>query len=111
MDEKTKGDIKLFIKVENNTQFERRGLDLFLHKNISLKESLCGFSFELKYINGKSYTLNNNKGNIIPPEYIKVIPNMGLKREDHVGNLLIHFHVEFPEKLSDEKIVSLSQIL
>jgi DnaJ-class molecular chaperone len=111
LNESTKGDIKLFVKVENTTQFERRGLDLLIHKNISLKESLCGFSFELKYINGKSYTLNNNKGNIIPPEYTKVIPNMGLTRDSHTGNLLIHFHVEFPEKLSEEKIASLSQIL
>ena len=111
VNENMKGDIKLFVKVENTTQFERRGLDLLIHKNISLKESLCGFSFELKYVNGKSYTLNNNKGNIIPPEYVKTIPNMGLTREKHTGNLLIQFHVEFPEKLSDEKIVSLSQIL
>jgi DnaJ-class molecular chaperone len=111
INETTKGDIKLFVKVENTTPFERRGLDLLIHKNISLKESLCGFSFELKYVNGKSYTLNNNKGNIIPPEYIKLIPNMGLTREKHTGNLLIHFHVEFPDKLSDEKIASLSQIL
>jgi DnaJ-class molecular chaperone len=111
MNESSKGDIKLFVKVENTTPFERRGLDLLIHKNISLKESLCGFSFELKYVNGKSYTLNNNKGNIIPPEYIKTIPNMGLTRENHTGNLLIHFHVEFPEKLSDEKIASLNQIL
>jgi DnaJ-class molecular chaperone len=111
VNETTKGDIKLFIKIENNTQFERRGLDLFMNKTISLKESLCGFSFELKYVNGKSYTLNNNSGNIIPPEYTKIIPNMGLTREKHTGNLLILFHVEFPEKLSDEKILTLSQIL
>lgn len=111
LNENTKGDIKLFVKVENTTLFERRGLDLFLHKTISLKESLCGFSFELKYVNGKSYTLNNNRGNIIPPEYIKIIPNLGLTRDNHTGNLLIQFHLEFPEKLTEEKMISLSQIL
>ena len=111
LNDSTKGDIKLFIKVENTTQFERRGLDLFMNKTISLKEALCGFSFELKYVNGKSYTLNNNSGNIIPPEYTKIIPNMGLTRESHTGNLLILFHVDFPEKMSDEKILAISQIL
>jgi len=109
--EDCKGDIKLFVKINNDTHFERRGLDLIINKNITLKESLCGFSFELKYVNGKTYTLNNNSGNIIPPEYIKVIPNMGLTRETHTGNLLIHFHVEFPEKLSEEKMNALRDIL
>ena len=82
-----------------------------MHKNISLKESLCGFSFDLKYINGKTYTINNLPGNIIPPEYQKVIPNMGLTREGHTGNLIIHFHTKFPETLSNESIEALSKIL
>jgi DnaJ-class molecular chaperone len=106
-----KGDVKLFIKIENTTGFERKGLDLLINKSISLKEALCGFTFELKYINGKTYTLNNNSGNIIPPNYIKVIPNMGLTREGHTGNLLVTFQVEFPEKLSDEKMNALKDIL
>ena len=106
-----KGDLKLFIKVENTTQFERKGLDLIIKKQISLKDALCGFSFELKYVNGKVYTLNNNSGSIIPPEYVKIIPNMGLTREGHTGNLLIHFQVEFPEKLTNEQIKTLKEIL
>ena len=106
-----KGDLKIFIKIENTTEFERKGLDLILKKTISLKDALCGFSFELKYVNGKVYTLNNNKGSIIPSGYIKTIPNMGLNREGHTGNLLIHFNVEFPEKLSEEQIKTLSEIL
>jgi DnaJ-class molecular chaperone len=111
INDRVKGDIKIFIKVENNTEFIRNGLDLKIDKKISLKESLCGFSFELKYINGKTYTLNNNKGSIIPPEYVKVIPNMGLTREGKTGNLLITFHVEFPVSLTDEKINKLIEIL
>jgi DnaJ-class molecular chaperone len=111
LNDEIKGDLKLFIKVENTTQFERKGLDLLIKKPISLKDSLCGFSFELKYVNGKVYTLNNNSGSIIPPEYVKIIPNMGLSREGHTGNLLIHFQVEFPEKLTEEQIKRLKEIL
>jgi len=75
-----KGDVKLFIKIENDTDFKRHGLDLIYEKTISLKEALCGFTFELKYVNGKVYTINNNGGNIIIPGYNKIIPNMGLTR-------------------------------
>ena len=78
---------------------------------LSLKEALCGFSFEIKYLNGKSYTLNNNKVNIIPPNYKKVYSNMGLKRGDHTGIMIIHFQIDFPEKLSDEQIDKLAEIL
>jgi len=85
INEQIKGDVKVFVKIINETEFKRSGLDLILEKTISLKDALCGFTFEIKFINGKSYTLNNNKGNIIPPEYKKVYPNMGLTREEHKG--------------------------
>jgi len=75
------------------------------------KGTLCGFTFEINYINGKSYTLNNNKGNIIPPEYKKVYPGMGLTRGEHKGNMIIHFHVDFPEKLNEEQIAKIFEAL
>ena len=106
-----KGDVKVFIKIENESGFERRGLDLIYDKKITLKESLCGFSFELKYINNKTYTINNKSGNIIPPEYMKIIPAMGLTRDDHTGNLIIHFILEFPASLTAEQIETLEKIL
>lgn len=111
LNENVKGDVKIFVKIKNDSAFKRSGLDLVLEKNISLKESLCGFTFEINYINGKSYTLNNNKGNIIPPEYKKIYPGMGLTRAEHKGNMIIHFHVDFPEKLSEEQITKLSEAL
>jgi len=111
LNEQFKGDVKIIVKITNNTEFKRSGLDLILEKEISLKDALCGFSFELKYINGKSYTLNNNSGNIIGPEYKKIIQGMGLKRENHVGSLIIHFHVKFPEKLTEDQITEIKKIL
>jgi DnaJ family protein A protein 2 len=111
INETCKGDVKVFIKITNNTEFERNGLDLLIKRTISLKEALCGFQFELKYINGKSYTLNNNSGNIITPDYKKVIPNMGLTRDTHVGNLIIQFQVDFPKNLTEETMNKLKEIL
>jgi DnaJ-class molecular chaperone len=111
VNEQCKGDVKIFIKITNNTEIKRQGLDLIYEKNISLKEALCGFTFEIKFINGKIYTLNNNSGNIITPEYRKIVPNMGLTREGHTGNLIVIFHIEFPEKLTNEQINNLSEIL
>lgn len=111
LNEQNKGDIKLFIKVENTTDFKRNGLDLILERKVSLKEALCGFHFELKHINGKSYTINNNPGSIVTPSYFKNIPNMGLTRDGHSGNLVITFDVVFPETLDLDKIAKLKEIL
>ena len=106
-----KGDVKIFIKIINDTEIKRLGLDLIYEKNISLKEALCGFSFEIKFINNKMYTLNNNIGNIISNGYKKVIPNMGITRENHTGNLIVIFNVTFPEKLTNDQIKKISEIL
>jgi len=111
INDQCKGDVKLTILVQNNTAFKRSGLDLIFDKTITLKEALCGFTFELKYINGKSYTLNNNKGSIVPPEYKKVYTSMGIKRGEHTGNMIIQFHIEFPDKLTNEQIDNLINIL
>ena len=108
---KMAGDIKIFIKVNNSTKFQRNGLDLLYEKTITLKDALCGFSFDLKYINGKKYTINNQKGNIIPPNFKKIISNMGLERNGYVGNLIISFHVQFPDNLSIENIHKIECLL
>jgi len=109
--EMCKGDIKVFIKIEPHKLFKRNGLDLIVEKRISLKESLCGFKFELSHLNGKTYTINNNEGSIVTPAYFKSIPNMGLKRNNHTGNLVITFDIDFPETLTSEQIKQLKSIL
>lgn len=111
VNEYCKGDLKIFVKIINNTEFKRVGLDLILEKEISLKDSLCGFSFELTHLNGKSYTVNNNSANIIEPEHKKIVSGLGLKRENHLGNLVIQFHIKFPERLSEDQKNQLKNIL
>lgn len=110
--EQQKGDVKITIEVENNTVFRRKGLDLIFRKGISLKESLCGFSFELPHFNGKILNLNNrNNATIIKPNFKKVISGLGMKRDDAIGNMIIEFEVEFPDYLTPEQIAGISQIL
>jgi DnaJ-class molecular chaperone len=111
LSEHNKGDIKVFIKIINDTDFDRNGLDLTLNKTISLKDALCGFTFDMNFLDGRIFKINNNVGNIITNNYNKVIQGMGMKREDHVGNLVINFNVIFPDQLSAEQIEGLLRIL
>lgn len=105
-----KGDIKVSIKIKNDTKFVRKGLDLHLEHTISLKEALCGFTFNLDFLNGKSFTLNN-KNNVIEPGTSKVLHNLGMKRENKTGSLIIKFNISFPKNLPEEKIQKLSELL
>ena len=111
LNDTNKGDLKIFIKINNNTDFERKGIDLLYKRNINLKEALCGFQFDMRYLDGKVYTINNTTGKIIRPGYKKVIPQMGMKRGEKQGNLIIHFTIDFPAHLSAEQKAQLNAIL
>jgi DnaJ family protein B protein 4 len=111
-DEQIKGDVKVIIIVENTTQFNREGLDLIFHKNLSLKESLCGFSFDIEHLNNKKLAFNNKSNTtLVKPNYRKKIPNMGLTRKDKTGSLIIVFDIVFPDKLDQEQMDKLNDIL
>lgn len=109
--EELRGDIKLYIKVKNNTEFVRNGLDLLLNKKITLKQALLGFVFELDHISGRTYKINNMNGTIIKPFYKKNIPGLGMVRDDSKGFLIISFEIEFPKNLTDEQKEKLEEIL
>jgi DnaJ family protein B protein 4 len=111
LSENNKGDIKVFIKIQNDTEFVRNGLDLVLNKTISIKDALCGFTFDMTYLDGRTFKINNNVGNIITNNSNKVLNGMGMKREEHTGNLIINFNVTFPEQLTHEQIEALQKIL
>ena len=109
--DKSKGDVKVIIAVENDSEFARKGLDLYYTRAITLKESLCGFTFDLKYLNGKSYKITNQPGMVVVPSYHKIISNMGIPRGDSVGNLIIIFNISYPPSLPPEIIPKLKELL
>lgn len=112
LNEENIGDIKINIQIDNNTEFKRCGLDIIYKRTISLKESLCGFSFELTHLNGKTLCLNNKTNmTIIKPNYTKVIPAMGMTRDERIGNLIIEFDIVYPDTLTSEQIEKLGEIL
>jgi DnaJ-class molecular chaperone len=107
-----KGDIKLSFKIEEHPIFKRREGDLIYKKKISLKEALCGFSFELQHLNGKMLFLNNKSNRtIITPDTKKTIPNLGIEYEGKTGNLIIEFNIDFPINLSEEQMNVISSVL
>ncbi len=99
------------IIIQNTTIFKRDGLTLHMDKEISLKESLCGFDFIIQHVSGKQLRFNSEAGNPIKDGLMKAIPGFGMTREDNKGNLCIKFSVKYPEKLSLDQMSKLREIL
>lgn len=107
-----RGDIKITIQIKNNTIFTRNEMDLIYTKHISLKESLCGFSFEVQHLNGKSLNMNNmSNPSVVKPHFKKVVPGLGMNRNGQTGNLVIELLVDFPDSLTPEQMEKLKEIL
>lgn len=112
VNEQLKGDVKIGFKIRNETEFERMGQDLVYRKTISLKNALCGFSFEVRHISDRVLSIHNtNNITVVTPSYKKLVPQMGMKRNGTVGNLIIEFQIQFPERLTKSQIDALAQIL
>jgi hypothetical protein len=111
MDINLKGDVKIIINIQNSSGFKREGLNLHMDKEVSLKESLCGFEFIIHHISGKQLRFSNEKGNTIKDGQVKSIPNYGMERDNHKGALCVKFMVKYPEKLTPEQIEKLMEIL
>ena len=106
------GDVKIVITIGRHNVYERKGLDLIYIKDITLKESLCGVAFQILHISGKKYNVSNSGEElIITPTFKRVISGLGLERDGHKGDLIIHFTIQFPHSLSKDKILQLETIL
>jgi DnaJ family protein B protein 4 len=111
--ENLSGDLKLIIEILPHPDFQRIGNDLIYKREITLKDALCGLSFEFTHLNKKLIQMNNQTNPvIIVPNYKKTIPNLGMILQDHItGNLIIEFEIMFPETLTPKQIQSLKELL
>ena len=112
LNDEIKGDVKIMFEIQNSSIFKRQGLDLVFLKQLTLKEALCGFSFDISHINGKMLNMNNLTNNsIIKPNYRKVVPGLGMIKNGQTGSLIIEMSVDFPDSLTKEQINAIREIL
>jgi hypothetical protein len=103
------GDIIFDIHIKENKNFLRKGSDLYIHKNLSIKEFLGMDNILINLFGRAKFFANKNKI-IINPGEVKTIIGKGFPFFDsntHRGNLHIKFNVSFPLnlKLEQKKII------
>lgn len=107
----TKGDLKLYIHVLPNSDYERKGLNIIKKHNLTFKESICGFELIIKHIDGTSMKLVSSRGNIIQNGDEHLIKNKGFTRDNQTGDLIISFKVVAPKTLTEEQLNLFDNIL
>ncbi|CAB4067630.1 DNAJA4, partial [Lepeophtheirus salmonis] len=70
-------DIIIRLEALEHAYFKRIGNDLSLKLEISLTESLCGFKRSIQTLDHRNILLQNDPGEIVKPNEIKVVQNEG----------------------------------
>lgn len=106
-------DLEIVVYLSGHKMYKRieGTLDLQTVINLSLKESLTGFSREIKLLNSDEKVTVECES-IVDPYTTKTIEGYGMMISDEIkGNLILKFHVVFPIFLSKETKDKLSELL
>ena len=105
-----RGTLRIELSIEEHPRFRREGdADLVVEHRVSLKDALCGFTFDVAHLNGRSYKFNCKPCSITGSmNETKVLPGLGYNES---GALKIRFSIELPASLTEEQVVALAAIL
>jgi DnaJ family protein A protein 2 len=90
------GDFIVVITIKEHENFKLNGKNLIYVKQLSLKEALCGHSFEIPHPSGEILNIVNN--DVITPYTLQTIPKGMVEN----SVMEIHYRIIFPEKLTPE---------
>merc|ERR1712217_30330 len=128
------GDLIFVVEEEERADIKRKGADLFIERNISLAEALCGFEFLFTHLDGRKLLIKSAPGEIIKPmeqgvnpfvestttnvasshDKVKAVKGEGMptfKDPFVYGNLFILFTIKFPDKLTPQNRKQIRKLL
>lgn len=112
------GDVVIIFKIKAHPLYKRKGADLAMIKELTLREALCGYSFHVKSIvKGNWLLVKSQEGSVVQHGDVIKIEEHGLpqkgKRGAVKGDLYIRFHVVLPDSgsLSASDLTVLTSIL
>merc|ERR1712224_346486 len=98
------GDVIFVLKTKEHPRFTRRGNDLHMGIELTLKEALLGFSKTFKHLDGRDVTVSN-KGVTKPFQVIRLkegMPHHGVPSQ--LGTLHVKCTIKMPKKLTEKQI-------
>ncbi|KAI9765753.1 MAG: hypothetical protein M1840_007187 [Geoglossum simile] len=94
------GDLIFVVSEVEHETFTRAGSDLTAPLEITLAESLCGFSrVVLKHLDGRGIHINHTSGITLKPSQVLKVPGEGMpiKKSEAKGDLYLVVDVAFPD--------------
>eukprot|EP00747_Dinoflagellata_sp_TGD_P058855 gnl/TRDRNA2_/TRDRNA2_151315_c0_seq1.p1 gnl/TRDRNA2_/TRDRNA2_151315_c0~~gnl/TRDRNA2_/TRDRNA2_151315_c0_seq1.p1 ORF type:complete len:455 (+),score=94.71 gnl/TRDRNA2_/TRDRNA2_151315_c0_seq1:96-1460(+) len=106
-------DVVCNLQVREHPRFARRGDHLLSRARISLLDALKGCAVNLKHLDGRILVLRSKPGEVVKPGSWHRVRMEGMPSQgaDARGDLLLHFDVEFPDRLDAEAAQQLANAL
>lgn len=97
------GDLILSFSLSKHDKFKIKHNDLLLSIQITLKESLIGFTKEITHLDDRILSIDSV--DIIKPNEIRCIENEGMYncKTGDFGNLYLKFKIDYPNSLTQEQ--------
>jgi DnaJ family protein A protein 2 len=110
-----RGDLIFQIHEKPHPYFTRKGDNLVYKHTLSLREALCGYSFDIAHLDNRILRVQSDPGEIIQPGSVKKVPKMGMPKHESslYGDLYIEFDIVFPKRNSipSNDLTNLSALL
>uniref|UniRef100_A0A1I7SCM0 DnaJ subfamily A member 1 n=1 Tax=Bursaphelenchus xylophilus TaxID=6326 RepID=A0A1I7SCM0_BURXY len=111
---KEPGNVVIVLDEQNHPVFTREGDNLILSQQLNITEALCGTQRKIKTLDGRQIMFTTLPGEVIKHNDTKIVQHEGMPRHKHPdekGDLIIHFKVEFPDKINERNIARLFALL
>jgi len=105
------GAVVVSLRQKQHHQFTRKGNDLHMTMEISLRESLTGFSRIVKQLDGRDVVIEET--GVTGPYSTKTIKGEGMPKHgvpSELGDLKIQMKVKFPKKLTPDQIENINKM-
>lgn len=96
------GDVVVTTVQKPCSKFTRKGHDLHTTIQISLKDSLSGFTTAVKHLDGRMIEISVPRGKVTVPGTVVNIKGEGIPRNK--GTLFVTIGINFPARFSDSSI-------
>ena len=110
---KIPADIIFMIRDKPHHHFKRDGANLVYSAKVALRDALCGTNVSVPTLDGQRVTLNLTN-EVVRPQTTKRLQSYGLpypKDPQRKGDIIVHFDIQFPSKLTESAREILSEVL
>jgi len=112
------GDVIFIVHQQEHSEFQRRGADLFLAREICLLEALTGFRMLITHLDKRQFIVKTAPGEVVQPlaegTGLKAVKGEGMPTHGRpfvFGNLFIVLTIRFPDAIDPRLMLKLREAL